>query len=92
MKIAVRCIFTHPITPNFLIIDLKHDKWQEFFCGDKYKRIEIVGPYLPKAHCAIREISWIPLDGLSESDKSVLIINLLKNNENNTNRYQRQGY
>lgn len=77
MKVAIRCIFSRPITPNFLIIDLAKEAWRKFLEGDTKTRIEIVKPYLPREHPPIREVSWIPLDRLSNSDKSILIINLL---------------
>ena len=78
MKIAVRCIFTRPITPNFLVINLDGVKWQKFLWGDKNVRIGLVTPYLTKAHCSIREIAWIPLDELTEEDKAVMILNVIK--------------
>ena len=78
MKIAVRCQYFRPITPNFLILNLEEKIWSRFLWGDTQTRIDIVIPYLPCEHPPIRELSWIPLDGLSESDKTILIINLLK--------------
>lgn len=78
MKIAVRCIFNYPITPNLLIINLDATTWGRFLWGNAQTREYIVTPYLPREHPTIREISWIPLDSLSELDKSVLIVNLLR--------------
>lgn len=77
MKIAVRCLYHRPITPNFLIIDLQEELWSKFLWGDKDTRIEIVKPFLSEAHPPIREGVWIPLDGLSPNSKSTLIINLI---------------
>ena len=77
MKIAVRCLYSLPVTPNFLIMDLDKETWPKFCWGDKKTRIDIVRPYLPKHHPGIREIAWIPLGSLTEIDKSELIINLL---------------
>lgn len=77
MKIAARCIFTRPITSNFLIINLDDTTWGRFLWGDSQTRKEIVIPYLPRYHPSIREISWIPVEGLSKSDIITLIINLM---------------
>ena len=79
MKIAVSCLYYRPITPNFLIIDLHDEQWSKFLWGDNQTRIKIVEPYLSKAHPPIREVAWIPLDSLSDSSKSTLIINLINN-------------
>ena len=79
MKIAVRCLYYRPVTPNFLILDLKEEQWLKFLWGDGTTRIEMVKPFMPKAHPPIREISWIELDSLSNSSKSSLIINLINN-------------
>ena len=76
MKIAVRCLYYRPITPNFMIITLEESVWSQFLWGDTQKRLDIVIPYLPNEHPPIRELSWIPLDSLSESDKLILIRNL----------------
>lgn len=76
MKIAVRCLYYRPITPNFLILNLEENIWSKFLWGDNKIRIGIVIPYLPNEHPPIRELSWIPLDSLSESDKLILIRNL----------------
>lgn len=78
IKVAIRCIFTRPITPNFLVINLAKKIWGKFLWGDTKTRIDIVRPYLPRDYPTIREVSWIPLDRLSNSDKSILIINLLE--------------
>ena len=65
MRIAVRCLYYRPITPNFLIIDLSQEQWSKFLWGDKKTRIEIVKPYMPGAHPPVREVAWIPLDDLT---------------------------
>lgn len=78
MKIAVRCLYYRPITPNFLILNLEENIWSKFLWGNTQTRIDIVIPCLPSEHPPIRELSWIPLEGLSESDKSVLIKILLE--------------
>ena len=77
VKVAIRCIFTRPITPNFLVINLADEIWTRFLWGDTRKRIDIVKPYLPRDCPTIREVSWIPLDRMSNQAKIVMIINLL---------------
>lgn len=79
MKLAVRCLYYRPITPNFLIIDLQEEQWSKFLWSDKQKRIEIIESFLSDTHPPIREIAWIPLKNLSNSSKSTLIINLINN-------------
>lgn len=79
MKIAIRCLYNRPITPNFLIIDLNEEVWRKFLWGDKKTRIEMIKPFLSEPHPSIREIAWIPLKDLSDSSKSTLIINLINN-------------
>lgn len=71
MKIAVRCIYYLSVTPNFLIVDLPSDKWQSFL-WERDSRINIIRQYLRKPGPSIREVSWIPLEGLSEEEKSEL--------------------
>lgn len=78
MKIAVRCIFTRPITPNFLIINLAEIVWARFLWGDTNTRIDIVRTYLPRDHPPIREVSFLPLDDLTKRDKTLLVINLFE--------------
>ena len=78
MKIAIRCLYYRPVTPNFLIIDLQKEQWSKFLWGDKRTRVEIINPFLSAAHPPIREVAWIPLD-LSDSSKTTLIINLINN-------------
>lgn len=79
MKIAVRCLYARPVTPNFLIVNLVEKEWSRFLWGDIKTRIDIVRPYLPSNCPTIREISWIPLDNLSKQDKILMIIDLRKN-------------
>lgn len=79
MKIAVRCLYYRPVTPNFLIIDLQEGQWSKFLWADKRTRIEIIKPFLSEYHPTIREVAWIPLQDLSDSSKSTLIINLINN-------------
>lgn len=76
MKIAVRCLYYRPITPNFLIINLEGDDFSAFLWGDNQQRIRIVAPFYPQPHPQVREILWIPLDKLSEPDKATLIANI----------------
>lgn len=78
MKIAVRCIYYRPVTPNFLIVNLPNEQGSKFLWGDRQTRINIILPYLPKDHPTVREIAWIPLEGLSAINKSTLIINLIE--------------
>ena len=78
MKIAVRCIYYRPVTPNFLIVDFQKEQWSKFLWGDRQTRINMILPFMPKkGHPSIREIAWIPLAGMSPLDKSTLIINLI---------------
>ncbi len=80
MRIAVRCLYHYPVTPNFLIINLDQSTWKQFLSADKYSRISIVIPFLPKdkGHPSIREIAWIPLGHLTQEDKITIILNILK--------------
>ncbi len=71
MKIAVRCIYYLPVTPNFLIVDLPSDEWQSFL-WERDSRINIIRQYLRNPGPSIREVSWIPLEGLSEEEKREL--------------------
>ena len=64
MKIAVRCLYHKPVTPNFMIVDLPDDKWSKFNWGDKDERIRIIRPYIKEPCPSIREIAWIPLQDL----------------------------
>ena len=69
MKIAVRCIYRLPVTPNFLIVDLDGEEWKKFLWADKRTRVEIIRPYIKQpGPCDIAEIAWIPLDGLRDSE------------------------
>lgn len=69
MKIAVRCIYSLPVTPNFLIVDLEGEEWIKFLWADKRTRVEIIRPYIKKPGPGhIAEIAWIPLQGLRESE------------------------
>lgn len=77
MKIAAMCIPFMPVKPIFLILHLKGDEYWNFLLSNKQKRLDLVRPFLPKYHPSIREVVWIPLDWLSEGEKSVLINNLL---------------
>lgn len=78
MKIAVRCIYYRPVTPNFLIVDFQKEQWSKFLWGDRQTRINMILPFMPKGHPSIREIAWIPLAHLSPVNKSTLIINLIE--------------
>ena len=78
MKIAVRCIYYKPVTPNFLIVDFQKEQLSKFLWGDKQTRISMILPFMPKGHPSIREIAWIPLAYLSPVNKSTLIINLIE--------------
>ena len=69
MKIAVRCIYRLPVTPNFLIVDLDREEWKKFLWADKRTRVEIIRPYIKQPGPSdIAEIAWIPLDGLRDSE------------------------
>lgn len=71
MKIAVRCIYYMAVTPNFLVVDLPDDKWRTFL-WNRNSRIDIIRPYLRYLGASIREIAWIPLEGLSKDAKDEL--------------------
>lgn len=71
MKIAVRCIYYMAVTPNFLVVDLPDDKWRTFL-WNRNSRIDIIRPYLKCPGASIREIAWIPLEGMSEAAKNEL--------------------
>lgn len=68
MKIAVRCLFHKPVTPNFLIVELQGQEWTKFLWADKYERIRIIQPFITKPCPSLREIAWILLDGLKDSE------------------------
>ena len=69
MKIAVRCIYRLPVTPNFLIVELEGEEWKKFLWADKRTRVEIIRPYIKKPGPSdIAEIAWILLDGLRDSE------------------------
>lgn len=69
MKIAVRCIYHLPVTPNFLIIDWKTEEFQKFLAADRLQRIAMARPYINQpGPSEIREISWISLEGLKERE------------------------
>ena len=68
MKIAVRCLYQKPVTPNFLIVDLPEELWPKFNCADKYERIRIITPFIKTPCPSIREIAWIPLKGLKDCE------------------------
>lgn len=67
MKIAVRCIYYLPVSPNFLIVDLPDEEWRKFLGAreNPKERIDIIRPYIKKpGPTYIVEIAWIPLDNL----------------------------
>lgn len=69
MKIAVRCIYALAVTPNFMIIDLEGEEWNNFRRADNRERVRIIRPYIKKPGPSdIVEIAWIPLDGLRDSE------------------------
>ena len=68
MKVALRCLYHKPVTPNFLIVDLPDEIWPKFNWADKYERIRIIQPFIRKPYPSIREIAWIPLKGLKDSE------------------------
>lgn len=68
MKIAVRCLFHKPVRPNFLIVDLEGQEWTHFLWADKYERTRIIQPFITKPCPSIRDIAWIPLDALKDSE------------------------
>lgn len=76
MKIAAMFIPYRPVKPIFLILNLKGDEYWNFLLGNKQTRLEMARPYLPRYHPSVREVVWLPIDWLSEADKSMLIPNL----------------
>ena len=68
MKIAVRYLFHKPVRPNSLIVDMEGQEWTHFLWTDKYERIWIIHPFITKPCASIRDIAWIPLDGLKDSE------------------------
>lgn len=67
MKIAVRCIYSLPVTPNFLIVDLEGEEWRKFLGADQRTRVKLIRPYIKKPGPSdIAEIAWIPLNGLQD--------------------------
>ena len=75
MKIAVRCIYHLPVTPNFIIVDLPYEVFQAFLGARlaPWERVNIIRPYITKpGPTEIKEIAWIPLDYLSNDEKDEL--------------------
>ena len=69
MKIAIRCIYRLPVTPNFFVVDLKEEDWFKFRSADKMERIKIIRPFIKKPGPSdIAEVAWIPLSGLRDSE------------------------
>lgn len=69
MKIAIRCIYRLPVTPNFFVVDLKEEDWFKFLSADKMERIKIIRPFIKKPGPSdIAEVAWIPLSGLRDSE------------------------
>ena len=76
MKIAIRCIYRLTVRPNFLIIDLPEVQWKIFLGGSQKDRIEMIQPYISypgPSSTNIKEISWIPLQGLNKYQQLALI-------------------
>ena len=38
MKIAVRCIYWYPVTPNFVLADLEGEEWKSFSTQEKIQK------------------------------------------------------
>ena len=75
MTIAVRSIYYKAVTPSFRILYLDDELWGKWLFGNNYKRIAIYRS-LTKVSPDIREIAWIPLDNIPESQKQELIFTL----------------
>lgn len=75
MTIAVRSIYYKAVTPSFRILYLDDELWRQWLFGDNRKRIEIYRR-LTKVSSDIREIAWIPLDKIPESQKEELIFTI----------------
>lgn len=75
MTIAVRSIYYKAVTPSFRILYLNDELWRQWLFGSNRKRIEIYRK-LTKVSSDIREIAWIPLDNIPESQKEELIFTI----------------
>lgn len=72
--IACRCLYYMPVTPDFRIVRfVTTEEWIRFIWGDKYERIRIIQRYIRDGHPAIREVSWIDLDNLTDNQRNELI-------------------
>lgn len=65
MKVAIRFIYYKAVTPSMYITELKGEDWSSFLYGDNDERREIACRVLnmEAVRSAIREVSWIPLEG-----------------------------
>lgn len=65
MKVAIRFIYYKAVTPSMYITELKGEDWSSFLYGDNDERREIACRVLnmESIRSAIREVSWIPLEG-----------------------------
>lgn len=76
MRIASRCLYYLPVTPNFLIVDVPDNEWPIFLNNQK-ERVNIIRPYIRKpGPTEIREVAWIPLENLSDNEKDELKLDI----------------
>lgn len=75
MTIAVRSIYYKAVTPSFRILNLDDGLWFKWLYCNNHKRIQIY-KNLTNVSSDIREIAWIPLEGIPESKKEELIFTL----------------
>ena len=75
-KIIVQTLSRYPITPHTYLVNLNDADWPKFLSGDNAKRMEILKPYVRDIRhglYATREIIWIALDAIQDTDKGDII-------------------
>ena len=85
-KIIVQTLSRYPITPHTYLVNLNDADWPKFLSGDNAKRMEILKPYVRDIRhglYATREIIWIAMEAIKETDKAD-IINALQPNFKDT--------
>lgn len=85
-KIIVQTLSRYPITPHTYLVNLNDADWPKFLSGDNAKRMEILKTYVRDIRhglYATREIIWIAMEAIKETDKAD-IINALQPNFKDT--------
>ena len=75
-KIIVQTLSRYPITPHTYLVNLNDADWPKFLSGDNAKRMEILKPYVRDIRhglYATREIIWIAMEAIKETDKADII-------------------